>query len=122
LRPDLDAKQCREIASSLEAVEAGREPTKAILGQERAWARRTFGFKGQLLRLVTFKQLKQGEQRWAGKVTAHETRTRQLLIQLATRTYELERGEPPKNLNDLVPGYLKAIPRTPLTEQSQQNR
>jgi hypothetical protein len=122
LSPALDAKQCREAASALEAVEAGREPREAILGQERAWARRTFGFKGQILRLVTFKQLKQGEQRWAGKVTAHETRTRQLLIQLSTRAYELERGEPPKNLNDLVPGYLKAIPRTPLTEQSQQNR
>jgi hypothetical protein len=122
LRADLDAKQCREITSALEAAERGREPTEAILGQERTWARRTFGFKGQLARLVTFKQLKQGEQRWTGKMKAHETRTRQLLIQLATRAYELERGAPPKNVSDLVPEYLQAVPLGTSSQQRSEKR
>jgi hypothetical protein len=38
-----------------------------------------------------------------------------LLIQLASRAYELETGKPAKNLADLVPAYLKAIPQNPTT-------
>jgi len=88
---------------------------ETILGRAKAWARRTL--RAQLTRLITFKKQKQLEQRWAGNIKAQEIRTRRLLIQLATRAYELERGERPKNLNDLVPGYLKAVPRDPSTEQ-----
>jgi hypothetical protein len=38
-----------------------------------------------------------------------------LLIQLAARAYELEKGERPKRLTDLVPAYLNTIPQDPLT-------
>jgi hypothetical protein len=115
LAPTLDAKQCREAAAAIEACEAQREPTEAIWARERAWARRIWGFKGQIARLFQFRVLKQNEQKWLAKVTAQQTRTRLLLVQLAARAYELEKGERPKNLADLVPAYLKAIPQDPLT-------
>ena len=93
-----------------------REPTEAILKQEHAWARRTFpGFQWRIAWLLTFKSLKQSEQRWASKVQRQQTRTRVLLIQLAARAYELEKGGPPKSLADLVPAYLKTIPQDPVT-------
>ncbi len=115
LNQNLDAKQCREVASALETAEAGRESAQTILKQEHAWARRAGGFKGQIARLVMFKTLQQMEQKWAGRVKAQQTRTQLLLIQLATRAYELEKGERPKSLADLVPAYLKTIPQDPLT-------
>jgi competence protein ComGC len=59
--------------------------------------------------------LKQIEQKWVSKANAQQTRTRLMLVQLAARAYELEKGERPKNLADLVPAYLKAIPQDPLT-------
>ena len=62
-----------------------------------------------------FRTLRQVEQKCAGKVKGQQTRTRLLLLQLATRAYELEKGEHPKSLADLVPAYLKAIPQDPLT-------
>ena len=48
-------------------------------------------------------------------VNARQIRERVLLIKLASRAYELETGRPPKNPADLVPTYLKAIPRNPST-------
>ena len=115
LTPNLDAKQCREVASALEAAESGRESAETILEQEHAWARRTGGFKGQIGQLVMFKTFQQVEQKVASKVKSQQTRTRLLLLQLATRAYELEKGERPKSLADLVPVYLKTIPQDPGT-------
>jgi len=114
LSPSLDAKQCRELAAALESSEQRRESTEILLLNERAWARRTYGFKGQIVRLLTYKQLKQTEQTWVAKLKAHEVRTQRLIIQLASRAYELEKGEPPKNTKALVPDYLKAVPGEPL--------
>ena len=36
-------------------------------------------------------------------------------LELAARAYELEEGERPKSIADLVPAYLKAVPQDPLT-------
>jgi hypothetical protein len=115
LAPTLDAKQCREAASALEACEARRQSTDTIMRQERAWARRVWGFKGQIVRLLTFRALKQIKQGWVAKAKAQQTRTQSLVIQLAARAYELEKGERPKSLADLVPVYLKTIPQDPST-------
>jgi len=49
----------------------------------------------------------------AAKVTTQQTRSRALLIQLAARAYELEKGGRPKSLADLVPAHLKTIPQDP---------
>jgi hypothetical protein len=38
-----------------------------------------------------------------------------LLIDLAARAYELDKGHRPANLADLVPDYLKAVPQDPFT-------
>jgi hypothetical protein len=115
LTPTLDAKQCCEAAAALESCEARRESTDTIRRQERAWARRIWGFKGQIARLFQFRVLKQIEQKWVSKAKAQQTRTQLLLVQLAARAYELEEGERPKSIADLVPAYLKAVPQDPLT-------
>jgi hypothetical protein len=48
-------------------------------------------------------------------VYAQEQKTRQLIIALAARAYELEKGKPPAGTADLVPEYLKAVPQDPVT-------
>ena len=115
LVPKLDAKQCREIAAALEACERRRESVGAILAQERAWADRTFGWKAHLMRLVTYKALKQSEQKATVRVQGAANRVRTVMVQLAARAYELEKGKPAKNLAVLVPAFLKAIPQDPQT-------
>jgi competence protein ComGC len=39
--------------------------------------------------------------------------TRQLLVALAARAYELDKGRRPASLTELVPDYLKAVPKDP---------
>jgi hypothetical protein len=111
----LDAKQCRQAAAVIESCEAGREPVATLVTRERAWSRRAYGLKSQIARLVMYKTLKASEQRLVSKLNAGQARERVLMIQLAARAYELEKGEPPKGLTDLVPAYLKTIPRDPVT-------
>ena len=115
LTQTLDARQCRQAAAVLESCEAGRESMSTVLARGRTWSRRAYGFKGQITRLIAFKSLRQSEQRAVARAHSLQTRERVLLIQLASRAYELEKGERPKGLADLVPVYLKTIPQDPLT-------
>jgi competence protein ComGC len=48
------------------------------------------------------------------KFEAQEQRTRQLMIDLAARAYELDKGHRPASVADLVPEYLKAVPKDPI--------
>jgi hypothetical protein len=115
LAPKLDAQQCREAAATLESCQEKREPAQIIVSRERTWVRRAYGFKGQIACLVNFRSVKQSEQRIVSKFAAQQTREQVLLIQLASRAYELEKGDRPKTLGELVPAYLKAIPQNPIT-------
>lgn len=115
LMTNLDAKQCRQAAVILESCEGRREPMAAIWARDGAWGRRVNGLKGRLAGLFTYQNLKQAEARAIAKQQSHEARTRRLMTDLAARAYELEKGNPPKSLTDLVPTYLKVIPQDPLT-------
>jgi hypothetical protein len=112
---DLNAAQCRETVKVLQQADAEAEPTEVLLQNERDWARRRFGLLGQLQRLVTFRMLKQSEDKVVSRVKTQQTRARILQVQLAARAYELDQGRRPGSLADLVPAYLKAIPQDPLT-------
>jgi hypothetical protein len=39
------------------------------------------------------------------------------MINAAARAFELEKGRPPQSIADLVPDYLKAVPKDPVTEK-----
>ena len=58
LAPRLDAKQCREAAATLESCQGKREPAQIIVSRERTWARRAFGLKGQIARLVNYRSMR----------------------------------------------------------------
>ena len=111
----LQAQECREAIHQLEGMESKSEPATDIVNHERSWGRRTFGWRGQLVRLMTWQSLKQIEQKAIAKLQAQQRASRQQLIDLAVRAYELEKGQSPKNVTDLVPVYLKSVPQDPLT-------
>jgi hypothetical protein len=111
----LDAKQCREFASISETTAAQQESAQTVLDHEEDWARRTYGLRGRLMRLMMSKSLKPNLQRVTGKMQAQQARIGMLAINLAARAYEVEKGQPPKTVADLVPAYLKAVPKDPVT-------
>jgi hypothetical protein len=112
----LDAKSCRETAATLEMLEAQRQSWADTLQQENAWERRTFSN----LRILVFKLLfhstkERNYQRCVDTIKSTQIKQGQLLIDLAARAYELDKGHRPASLTDLVPEYLKAVPQDPFT-------
>jgi hypothetical protein len=112
----LDAKSCRETAATLKTLDAQRQTWNEVMQQESAWSHRTFtGPRYELVRLVMRNSLNKNLQKAEEKFKKGETQTRQLIIGLAARAYELDKGHRPASLADLVPDYLKAIPQDPST-------
>jgi hypothetical protein len=115
LVPNLDVKHCREVAAALEASDAERESAESVIERDKVWRVRTFGWKGQITRLIMYKSHQQSTQRFISRFNSRQINTRMLTLELAARVYELEKGQRPKSAADLVPGYLKAIPQDPIT-------
>ena len=111
LVPKLAAQSCRKLASELESIDERSESPETVLRQEKAWARRTYGFRGWISRLLNYRSLKQEEQKWASRMKGQQNQRRSLMLKLAARAYEQETGQRPKALTDLVPSYLKTVPR-----------
>ena len=115
--PDhLDAKSCRETIKALETFDAKRQSWADVLQQETIWERRTFSN----LRILVFKLLyhstkERSCQRCVDTIKSTQKKQGQLLIDLAARAYELEKGRRPASLAELVPDYLKAVPQDPVS-------
>jgi hypothetical protein len=112
----LDAGSCRETAVELETLDAQRQTWSEVLQQEHDWSRRAFtGLRYEIVRLMSHKSREKAFQKAEQKFEEQQVKTRQLMVDLATRAYTLDQGHPPANLTDLVPAYLKAVPQNPLT-------
>jgi hypothetical protein len=112
----LDAKSCRETAATLETLDTQGQTWDEVMQQERAWSYRTFtSLRYELVRLTMRNTLNKNLKIAEEKFKKQEMKTRQLLIDLASHAYELNKGHRPASLADLVPDYLKAIPQDPLT-------
>jgi len=106
----LTAEQCRQISTALEAADAKRETVENIVHQEKIWGRRTFGWRYYMHPIVIAQQKHR-----ASCITVESDRTRKLMITLAARAFELEHGAKPKSINDLVPNYLRTVPKDAFT-------
>jgi len=116
LVPQLNAQSCRETADTLETLNSQRQSWNEVMQQEHDWSRRAFpGLRNELQRLTSRNSLKKAFQIIEQKIKKRQTETRQLIIDLAARAYELDKGKPPASVADLVPDYLKAIPQDPFT-------
>src|ERR1039458_4892170 len=113
---NLDTRTCRETASALESLDAQNQTWSEVLQQENTWSRATFrGWRYDLMRLESGKSAKAAIASSKRKFEAQEQRTRQLMIDLAARAYELDKGHRPVSVAELVPEYLKAVPQDPVT-------
>ncbi|HUB87460.1 MAG TPA: hypothetical protein VMB22_06175 [Verrucomicrobiae bacterium] len=115
----LDAKSCRETAMALETLDSQSPSWTEILQGEHVWQK---GYAH--LQKIPDSELKtmepsiqKDDQAVELKFDADIRKTRQLVIRLAARAYELDKGKPPATVSDLVPDYLKAVPKDPATGQ-----
>lgn len=110
----LDAKSCRNAAATLEVLDSQRQSWDEVMQQESAWSHGAHpGWRYDFLRWKERKFVAPAIAATRRKLDAQEQKTRRLMIDLAARAYELEKGKPPASISDLVPEYLKAIPQDP---------
>lgn len=112
----LDAKFCRDAVATLETFDTQGQTWNKVMQQESAWSYRSYtGLRYGLVRLVMHNSLNKSLLKAEQRFNTQQTKMNQLIIDLAARAYELDKGHGPTSLNDLVPDYLKAIPQDPLT-------
>ena len=116
LLPHLDANSSRDAAAALETLDSQRQTWDEVMQQENAWSHAVFrGWRYELMRWKERKSMTAMFAKTRQKFDAQAQRTHRLMIDLAARAYELDKGHPPANLADLLPDYLKSIPQDPLT-------
>ena len=111
----LDSKECRKVVAALEEMESKREPVSEILQHEKEWSRAQFGWQTPILRLISYRQTQAARQKYLSKMINAQKRAGRVAIQFAERAYELEHGEKAKEIENLVPNYLKTIPKDPVS-------
>ena len=109
VQDSLDAAQNRRIAKVLEELDTRSESWGNFLRRDVRYEM-----------LAEFKSIFSSDswqlrQRFKARFYQAERRRRHIMLDFAVRAYELETGEKPKSLTNLVPAYLKAVPRDPLT-------
>jgi hypothetical protein len=112
---NLPAAECRQLAQALETTDAKTEPLTEVLlrGEPSIW--RVVSLPRRMLGVLSFQQAAENRQKLAKIFQSRQKQRRELLVALAVRAYELEKGQPPTAVADLVPAYLKAIPQDPVT-------
>ena len=86
--------------------------------QETEWSHRTFfGWRREFARLIGHYQFEMNRTRkkLESRINDKHLATRRLILDLAARDYELDKGHRPASAADLVPEYLKAVPQDPVT-------
>jgi hypothetical protein len=112
----LDAESSRQSAMRLESLDAGAESWKEVIEREDEWvANYPVSFRERIASFVLSRASKSPLKKAELRFNELQAERRKLMIQLAARAYELEKGTPPKRISDLVPAYLKTIPLDPIT-------
>lgn len=117
---NLDAPTCESIVSQLNRIEERRVSFAEALANEQAWKGRTYTFHRRAVagvyRLMHRADIRQANATAFRKFQLQLKQDRTLTIELAARAYELEKGQPPTDVKELVPVYLKAVPKDPFSD------
>jgi hypothetical protein len=109
----LDAAQCKRIIARTEQLDATRETPESIINRDKRWSRSAGDLPSQISTWFESGMTKEVRRRFIRRHHEATLLTRRLLLSLAARAYELERGKPPSRAADLVPDYLQAVPKDP---------
>ena len=111
----LDATTYHETAAALETLDSQRQAWSQFMQQEDKWREAFARLQKRKISKTEVRSLQNIDQVCELKFKTQAKKTRQLMVDLAARAYELDKGKPPASVSDLVPDYLKAIPQDPFT-------
>jgi len=117
MRNTLTRDQCRELIDTLRAIEAEQEPLEDLLTRETRWLYYDgSGKEGRAVAVFASSELIDFDRERAQfYADFHKARVRLLICELALRMYRVQHGGPPRELADLVPDFLPAVPEDPFS-------
>ncbi|HXF10897.1 MAG TPA: hypothetical protein VN625_08940 [Desulfuromonadaceae bacterium] len=117
LVPSLDRHVSEGAASTLEAIDLQAQTIDDVMKQENVFFHAIYqGWRYDLLRRQSRKSIEPAIQKAKEKANAETKKRRQLTLDLAVHAYEVDKGRLPASAVDLVPDYLKAVPKDPATD------
>lgn len=112
----LDSHVSRGAAAMLEAADADAQTFDDVMQQEGAFFRAIYrGLRYDLLRWESRKLVEPAIKKAREKFNVEKKNLRRLTLDLAVHACELDQGHPPAGARDLVPDYLRAVPKDPVT-------
>ncbi len=118
LSQSLGAKVCAEVARALEGIDAKEEPWAETLAHDQDFEQKYTNLREKVTALVHFQDRRNLSKKIAERANANTANRRKVMVDFATRAYELDKGRRPASLAELVPTYLKAVPVDPVTGKS----
>jgi hypothetical protein len=115
LLDSLSSQECRKVAQTLETMDAEEDSEADVMKQEKEFAQKTGTLGQKIAALMLYKQQQQMMAKFEAKYQNNQRGRRQDMMDFAARAYELEKGKAPTAITDLVPDYLKIIPKDPVT-------
>lgn len=108
----MNPEQRRKVIKTLTEFYSSRESLEEIMTRERNYFRYTHGIRDQFLYFAqTIFTRRAAQQKYELKFKYTRTRIGLFLVDLAAQNYQLEKGHPPKTLQELVPEYLPFLPK-----------
>ena len=116
--PKLSREQSVAVISELTAMETNAVTWNEVITNEKAFMRHE--------RQGSFNPIRNFVDWWQSRAVLKSTKNkhdisaakrRLITAELALRIYQIEHGQPPTQLSDLVPRYLPRIPTDPFTEK-----
>ncbi len=123
LRAKLSPEECRKIIALLEEIDRTGEPSPDVAARESQFMTanlRKMGFLARISMTISGmhrKNLAQVANSTETVAKRRDVALRLLLASLAVQVYNQEHGEPPPDLNALVPTILKTVPIDPYNER-----
>jgi hypothetical protein len=117
----LDARPCRNSLQALEKIDLRLNSAAEYLKRDRQWGRKATGTSALSAWIqsawMTKSLFPHRKNNWSltVKLLRTDRRRRQLLLNFASRAYELEHGKRPLRAEELVPSVLRAVPKDPET-------
>jgi len=119
-RNELTPEECRQMITTLETLNADREPIGDVLLREAAWYQRWYGWVYQLCYVFDI-GIGREDHLQLGVNNARKgalARMQLLTVELGLRIYFARHGDYPDELSELVPDHLSKLPMDPFSGEA----
>jgi hypothetical protein len=108
------ARECADLAATLQQLDAERDPLSERLKRQRILEENA-GFERLVYAKLSDWSGRELYSWYCDEERKHVAQLRMLIIKLALRAYELDHDRLPQSLSELVPDYLQAVPVDPFS-------